>query len=436
MAIAVMGKEGVIHKGYYGLASMGTRETVTNRTVFKIFSLTKTMVATGIFKLVEEGKVSLEDKLSDYFNDLPGKWRTVTVANLLAHSSGLPDVIPYVDELQNDSISNDEFIKSLYNDEMDFKTGEEWRYNQTNYILLRQIIQKTTKGSFMDYVLKHQFPVSDESSVFFSSDSNNSISDLAEYYQYDRELNRFKKKMEFFGNKNLPLAGMHLTLDEYIGWNDRLDKNMLVNERTKKLMWTPFAFSKVDRNFLHGWDVYEVNGHDSYGFSGGGVSGYRKFVEKELTIIVLTTGYKHYSVQDIIIDHIAGIVDSSLKDEEADLKERITAKYFLSGDSIDIEEMVAGIKTENPDSNLESTFKSLGYRLFFELDRKEEAISLFEANVSEYPESYDTYGSLAYLQFLTQHFKLSRENYVKALELNPENSYSTRRIKEIDEMAK
>lgn len=436
MAVAVVQNDSLIHSGYYGSGSLRTKEPITNKTVFKIFSLTKTMVAISVFKLIEEGKISLEDKLLDYLDDLPEKWQTVTVANLLSHSSGLPDVIPYVEELQNDSISDRQFIRLLYNDEMDFKTGEEWSYNQTNYILLRLIIEKTTKAPFMDHIIKHQFRASDSTGVFFSSDPDKPISNLTNYYQYDHEVNKFKKKTEFSGNKNLPLAGMNLTLEEYIGWNDRLDKNLLVSERTKKLMWTPFAFSKTDRHFLHGWDVYEVNGHDSFGFSGGGVSGFRKFLEKDLSIIVLTTGYRHYSVQDIIIDHIAGIVDPSLKDEESDLKELITAKYFLSSDSLDLRKIVTTTKLENPDIDLEPIFKSLGYRLFFEFDRKKDAIALFEANVLEYPESYDTHGSLAYLQFLTDQFEISRKNYVKAQKLNPENTYSERMIERIDELTK
>ncbi len=436
MALAVVGKKGIIHKGFYGKASLESGKSITNKTVFKIFSLTKTMVATGIFKLIEEGKISLDDELSDYFVAMPKDWQSVTIANLLSHSSGLPDVRKYMREFEDNEIDSEIFVSLLYNDEMDFITNTEWSYNQTNYILLRLIIEKVSKTSFEDYILKHQFPNADSTAVFFSSGPTKDRLNGAKYYDFDTESSSFRKKSEFSGKKNLPLAGMNITLDQYVSWNNRLDRSELIAQPTKKAMWSAFDFTETDRRFLHGWDVYEVNGHDSFGFSGGGVSGFRKFLDKDLSIIVLTTGFRYYPAHDIIIDHIAGVVDKRFEDKDSALKEEIMSKYFLTDTVKSLQDMVREVKSIRPNMNLEAVFKSVGYELYFSLGRKQEAIQLFELNVLEYPNSYDTYGSLAYLQFLTGQFELSRMNYVKALELNPENGYSERRIKEIDQMKK
>lgn len=432
MAIAVLKDNSVIHKGFYGNESLKTKKTISSKTLFKVFSLTKTFVATGIFQLIEQGKVSLTDKLSDHFEGLPRLWTEVTIANLLSHSSGLPDIRHLIKELQDDSISDKELVNMLFDDEMDFAPNTQWNYNQTNFILLKMLIEKQTSSTFENYILENQFPESKEEDVLFSSGANTNILNQATYYNYNRETESFELKNEFSGHKNHPLAGINLTLDEYIHWNQRLDKDEFFSKESKSNMWTPFEFTESDRQFLHGWDVYAVNDNNSFGFSGGGVSGFRKFVEKNLTIIILTTGYKNYSVQDIIIDHIAGIVDPSLYDQNASLTEDIMGTYFLNNSTKNYSYIIEKVKQENPKINLEETFNSIGFTLFFQLDRQDDAIDLFKLNALENPESFDAFGSLGYLYFLTEQYQLARDNYVKALDLNPENTYSERRIKEID----
>lgn len=432
LAIAVIKNGKVINKGYYGNTTLEENRSVSANTIFRLYSLTKLMTTIGIFKLIEERKLSLEDSLSIHFEGLPESWRTVKIKNLLSHSSGLPDVRNYTKELGDHTISDSTFISLLFDDGMDFITDEQWSYNQTNFLLLKLLIEKLTNTSFEAYVLKHQFPNASKEDVLFSSDPFEDISNRAKYYDFDKKTNVYKMKPEFPGKRSHPLNGINITLDEYILWNQGLDGNELINDEMKTLMWSPFDFKKSERKFLHGWDVYEVNDFDSFGFSGGSVSGFRKFVGKDLTVIVLTNGYKYYAIQDIVIDRIAGMVDKSLEDKASILKETILSNYFLSNDTLELGNIYTAVKKENSEADLEGIFKSIGYELFFSLNRKQEAIDLYKLNVMEYPESYDTHGSLAYLQFLTDQFEISRENYVRAQELNPENGYSERMIKKID----
>ena len=86
-------------------------------------------------QLVEVGKLNLSAPVSAYLNDLPDTWKTVTVQQLLSHTSGIPDI---VDEETNIIVPESEEaswakVKTL---PIDFKPGEKFRYNQTNYLLL------------------------------------------------------------------------------------------------------------------------------------------------------------------------------------------------------------------------------------------------------------------------------------------------------------
>lgn len=432
MAVAIIKNGKTIHQGYYGKLSLETGESISPNTTFKIFSLTKTNVALAIFKLVEENKFGLEDKLSEHFEGLPQKWQNVEIGNLLSHSSGLPDVMHHMDEFLDESISDREFIKLLYDDKFDFETGHYWSYNQTNYILLRMLIEKITGTPFEKYILKHQFPNSDPKNVFFSSLPNEEIPNRAKYYDFDKGLNEYRPKQEFSGDKNLPLAGLNITLDEYITWNNRLDNDKIIEPDTKSRMWVPFEFKESDRRFTYGWDIYPVNGFNSYGFSGGSVSGFRKFVEKDLTIIVLTTGYKNYALQDIIIDQLVGIVDESLRDKNVMLRERIMEEYFLLEKPSKTENILEDLKASYPEQDFEEVLTTIGLTLFFEMDKKQEAIELMKINLLEHPDSADLHGSLGYMYLLTKKYEKAKESYQKADDLNPQNTYSKRRIKEID----
>lgn len=133
--------------------------------MFRVYSSTKLMSNVGLFQLVEQGKLSVEDKISKYVDNIPAEWQNVKVKNLLSHSSGLPDWINFND-IATDA-TNAEVINRLSKEKMEFETGSNYRYNQTNYMLITMIIEKITGEKFEDYILKNQFSDSKNKVVFF-----------------------------------------------------------------------------------------------------------------------------------------------------------------------------------------------------------------------------------------------------------------------------
>ena len=88
LALAVVREGRVIKESGYGLASLEFEVPVTPSTVFEIGSISKQITAAAIMMLVEEGKVSLNDRISKYIAESPQSWRGVTVRHLLTHTSG------------------------------------------------------------------------------------------------------------------------------------------------------------------------------------------------------------------------------------------------------------------------------------------------------------------------------------------------------------
>lgn len=124
-------------------------------------SIAKNFTAATILKLVEEGELSLDDSLKAWLPSYPNVDSTITLRQLLNHTSGLNDIADnhnfWVEVFQNPSKSwNPEDIILQFNNEPVFPKGEDWNYSSTGYILLRLIIREIT-GSDVCSVYKDLF---------------------------------------------------------------------------------------------------------------------------------------------------------------------------------------------------------------------------------------------------------------------------------------
>lgn len=97
VALAVLRKGKIIHLKSYGLANVEHQVPVKPTTIFQSGSIGKQFTAAAVMLLVQENKLSLTDKLSKYFPDIPPTWNDITIWNLLTHTSGLGDYPPDID---------------------------------------------------------------------------------------------------------------------------------------------------------------------------------------------------------------------------------------------------------------------------------------------------------------------------------------------------
>lgn len=91
LAIVKDGK--LIKVGSYGIANLQDSVAVDDDTVFTINSMTKGFTGVAVMQLIEQGKLDLARPIGDYVADLPTAWRSITVQQLLSHTSGLPDIM-------------------------------------------------------------------------------------------------------------------------------------------------------------------------------------------------------------------------------------------------------------------------------------------------------------------------------------------------------
>ncbi len=304
VALAVIKDDRIFHKNNYGYANLEHQVPISDQSIFRVYSLTKPIVAVGIFQLVEEGKLRLKDKISKYVPDLPKAWQSIRIKHLLSHSSGIPDMapIPEFKELSEQAASAKVFAQDCK-----FKPGEQYDYNQTGFWLLKKVIEKIEGTEFSRWITEQQFQAPCDT-AFFSSDSRDIVLHrVTPYFPFTKRTLTIDHSY-LQGTYAHAQNGLNISLNEFIKWNDRLNHDKFLDQKTKATMWQPYPYTNSNKVFTYGWDQRVVNGQVSYGFSGSLVTAYRIFPGKNLSIIFLSNGLTQFYDIEKVINDLAGLV--------------------------------------------------------------------------------------------------------------------------------
>lgn len=193
LALAVIKDGEVIHKKNYGLANIELSVPVTDKTLFPLFSTSKVISVIAIYQLIEQKKLSLNNYISDFLNDLPDSWGKVQIKNLVTHSSGLPDIVSYSSDKEEDA------KQKVYKDSIKFAPNKRFDYSQTNYWLINRIFQKVVGKTLSKYILDTQFQSSLQS-VAYEGNNMKLVNNLSYGYVYTPSNTQFLKRNWSFQN--------------------------------------------------------------------------------------------------------------------------------------------------------------------------------------------------------------------------------------------
>jgi CubicO group peptidase (beta-lactamase class C family) len=418
----------------YGIANLQDSVLVTNRSVFSINSCTKAFTGVAIMQLVEEGKVNLGAPVSRYLDGLPAIWQPITIRQLLTHISGLPDILRALGTLGQDISEETAWAKTKAMP-MDFPTGEQFSYNQTNYALLGKIIDKFSGKPFAQVFSERQFTVAGMTNTSFG-DSRDVIPRKAASYRYISRLDgkalsepKLTPSYEEFPVFRRTASGMNSTAEDMAKWVIALQSGKLV--RTKAAldtMWTPGKYNNgLTTQWALGWGFTKFRPkHWAVGMTGGGRSAFLIYPEDDLAVIVLTN--LAGSFPENFIEEIAGYYnpDIPLADPITTLRLQLQKRGF---------EQAIPVANELKKRNLRPTEGELNdwaYRMI-STGQTKEALELFKLNVNLYPESWNVYDSLAEGYERLGNHALAIENYTHSLVLNPNNSNATGHLKRLSQ---
>src|SRR5690554_98485 len=140
----------VISKGY-GFNNREMRIKNSSNTIFDIGSITKQFTASAILKLEMQGKLSTDDNLSKFFENIPKDKATITIHDLLRHQSGLISNIGR----DYEKISKGEFFNKIFSSPLQFEVGTIFSYSNIGYSILAMIIEKVSRQSYETYLYEN-----------------------------------------------------------------------------------------------------------------------------------------------------------------------------------------------------------------------------------------------------------------------------------------
>ena len=153
LSVSISTGDGNVIEMAYGFANLEHQVPATPASIFEIGSVTKTFTALGILLLHEEGRLSLDDKISKYFPDF-ARGGEITLTHLLQHTSGIREILtvePFCSNQEKDW-QPVEVLKMLESLPLDFNPGEKAQYSNSGCILLGLVIEKTSGTSYGDFI--------------------------------------------------------------------------------------------------------------------------------------------------------------------------------------------------------------------------------------------------------------------------------------------
>jgi CubicO group peptidase (beta-lactamase class C family) len=426
----------VIFKKGYGWANIEWQVPNQPDTKFRLGSITKQFTSMLIMQLVAEGKLHLDDKLSDvlpYYRKDTGS--RVTLHHLLTHTSGIPSYTAAKDlhEWERNHFEVEDFVKRHCGGDLEFTPGSKYEYDNSGYFLLGAIIERVT-GKRYEQVLQDRIfgPLGMHNSGYDHSDEL--IAHRAAGYEHGK--NGFVNAA--YLDMSIPYAAgsLYSTVEDLYLWDQALYTEKLLSNDWKAKMFTPALAS-----YAYGWGVSRVpDGKPGAGETliqhDGGINGFntreaRYVDEKHLIVLLNNTGISK-------LEQIASSIAAVLFDKLYELpKPSFTPQLLNVATEKGAEAAVNQYrqwKKEAPDKYdyTEGALQEVAI-LLFEAQKLPESIALLRLNTEQFPKSSEAFMYLGYVLLQAGNKTEAATALQKAVDLDSKNAPAADFLKQAQE---
>lgn len=436
--VALNGKP-VISKGY-GYSDVERRLKNSPKTIFDTGSITKQFTAAAILKLEMQGKLSTDDKITKYFQNVPPDKADITIHQLLRHSSGLRGGVGGDFE----KITEADFIEKVLSSPLRFPAGTRFGYSNMGYSLLALIIEKVSGQSYERYLYENLWkPAEMETTGYTRPNFDKNL--IAVGYSVDA---RWGKPTEKEWEKDAPYlhlkgnGGILSTTEDLFKWDQALLTDNILSKEAKEKYYRPALRENENGNsfYAYGWDVMKTDRNTTRIWHNGTnrifYADFYRFIDDGVTIILMTNKSLNSSndtghvISKIIFDSnyepVVPIPDNAANRAFTDEIIKLTLEKGL------------GVATESFQKRkkkidlLENVINAKGYDLM-EGKKLKEAIEIFKLNVFAFPQSANAFDSLGEAYLEAGNKELAVENYKKSLLLDPKNENAREVLKKIED---
>lgn len=303
-AVLVVRNGKPIFRRGYGVTDLRTLRPIDAHTNFRLASFTKQFTAACIMLLVHDGKLHYDDHLTDIFPEFPAYGKSITVRNLLNHTSGLPDYEDLLTKQYPDTLEEkipqilDAGVLKLLEQQSNgkFAPGSHWDYSNSGYAVLAMIVEKVSGKSYGHFLHDRIFVPLRMNHTLAYEKGKNEVPHRA--YGHTQEKTVWRETDQSPTSAVLGDGGIYSSLDDLKKWDRALREHTLLTEAEMQPALIPAQPTDGPAKFPDGpvvsygfgWFVDPYRGHTRMSHNGETI-GFRttiqRFPNDKLTVIVL-----------------------------------------------------------------------------------------------------------------------------------------------------
>ena len=281
----------VVASRSYGLADVDRRTPASDATNYRLASLSKQFTAAAIMLLARDGRLRLDDRVSDLLPGMPAHARDVTIRHLLTHTSGLWAYEDFVPRTRTEQVRDRDVLTLLQRaDSLYFSPGSAHRYSNTGYALLALVVERLSGHRYATFLEDRIFrPAGMSGTVAFEAGIS-TVPNRA--FGYTIRNGAVVPSDQSTTSAVLGDGGVYSSLRDMLAWDRALDARTILHEDELRQAWSPMVLTDgtVSR-YGFGWFVDREDGTlrlSHHGETSGFTNFILKYPERRLTVLVLT----------------------------------------------------------------------------------------------------------------------------------------------------
>ncbi|MFL9841945.1 serine hydrolase domain-containing protein [Sphingomonas sp. ST-64] len=289
-AVAIVDHGRIVKIGTYGIANLEWSAPVGRDTRFQLASVTKMFTGVLLMRLVERGKVGLDDPLTRWFPDAPHSWATISVRQLANHSSGLAEQWG-----ASRQATVEEIIAKAMQTPLAYVPGTEARYGFTDFTVLRAILEKAGGNQLPQLLTEELFAPLGMGSTGFAMATDDGSVRIGEVLPrrasvYGLRDSRLTTSDFFFAPQGYGAGGLYTSIEDLANFFVAMDAGRVLRPESIRELEAPGELAKGKKSsFGLGWVVGTYRGVQTAGHSGGpALADIVRIEGRQLTVIALT----------------------------------------------------------------------------------------------------------------------------------------------------
>lgn len=282
LSLVVLHKGRVVKMAGYGFSNLETKTRASADTVYENGSMGKMFTAAALMRLVEAGKVSLEDPFSKFFPEAPPSWSSIKIRHLLNHTSGLPDYLASSVGLDSGhEYSMQEVLEEVAKRPLDFPAGAAWSYSNTGYLALGFVLEKVTGTPYEEVMKTMVFEPLGMQKTLINDIEKVVPNRAAGYYVQNGEWRKGEERTQCFAA--FADGGMITTVRDLAKWDVAILEGRLLKPSSWNTMMSP-GYLDTGRRLTYGfgWFMRPAIGKRVVDH-GGNMTGFNSYIYRDLT---------------------------------------------------------------------------------------------------------------------------------------------------------